>query len=455
MERIRQTIERFHMLTPGDHVLIGVSGGPDSVALLHWLYQQKEKYKIQLYVVHVNHQLREEAAEEAAYVKNLASSMGLPFRLFSVEVRTIAKENGWSLEQAGHEERFSCFRKMMQEWSITKLALGHHRDDRTESVVMHLLQGCGLDGLVAMPPRDGFLIRPLAEIGKQDLIRYCKKNALRYYVDATNLEADCLRNWVRLKLLPQLQQKNPRIGEAILHLQDSCQAELEYIQQQVEQLWERYGQKKATAVQFPAQVLREQPVALQRRVFRTMYMELTGSQNLTFDQVERIRQIMLQKNGTQRYSLAGGVFFIRQYDWLFLRKENNTVVEEAYCYTWDTQETFYLSEKNAVFKVNWKMEEAKTKDAFLCVAVDADCIESSLVIRCRKAGDRVQPLGMVGHKTLKKFFIDQKVPADLRGTLPIVVSGSEIVWIPGYFIADSVKITKKTKRYCFLQYFQK
>lgn len=443
------------MLEQGDRVLLGVSGGPDSVALLHLLYSRSALYNIQLFVVHVNHQLRLEAAEEAQYVQQLADQFGLDFRLFSVDVADFAAKNGLSFEQAGHEVRFACFQEAAEQWNITKLALGHHRDDRVESVLMHLIQGCGLDGLTAMPPKDGWLIRPLAEVSKRELVQYCQMQQLHYFVDATNLETGCLRNQIRLELLPQLQQYNPQIVLALLRLQDSCRAELDYLEQSTKALWEQYGHQKKDCVMFPAEILRQQHEALQRRLVRLLYQLLTGAEkNLTFQHTEQMRTMALRQEGSQQLSLPGNVIFLRQYHQLCLKWQEQEDIRH-YCYKWNLRSPFFLEIWPSQFFADFLDHPVSVPADFYQVLVDADQLAETIEIRCRLPGDKIQPQGMQGHKKLKKFLIEKKIPVEERAKIPLFLSEEEIIWIPGYFLADRVKITNKTKRFCLLQCFRK
>lgn len=455
VEQFRQTIEQFHMLEQGDRVLLGVSGGPDSVALLHLLHSHKMQYGIQLFVVHVNHELRPEAEQEAHYVEQLAAQYNLSFRLFSVNVADFAAKNGLSLEQAGHEVRFSCFREAARQWGITKLALGHHQNDRAESVLLHLLQGCGLEGLAAMPPKEGWLIRPLAQISKQELLQYCLVNNLHYFVDATNLETGCLRNWIRLELIPQLQQYNPQIEAALLRLQDSCGTDLEYLEHCTAELWEQYGCQKDDGVLFPAKILRQQHKALQRRLLRFLFRQLTGTEvNLTFQHTEQMRKLAQQQQGSQQISLPDSVIFFRQYDQLGMKRQEK-IKSSSYCYQWNLQEPFLLEEWPSCLTASFLKQAVNVEPGYYQVLVDADQLTDVVEIRCRLPGDQLQPLGMSGHKKLKKFLIDKKIPELERGKLPLLLAHEEIIWIPGYFLADRVKITDKTKRFCLLQCFRK
>ena len=457
MRQVWDTVTQFHMLEPGDRVLLGVSGGPDSVALLHLLQSKAKVYGYTLHVVHVHHMLRPEADMEARYVEQLALQYDIPFRLYKIDVAQYAQIHKMSLEQAGHAVRFQCFRDAKAHWNINKLALGHHRDDRAESVVLHMIQGCGPDGLCAMPPVDVWdasddskLIRPFAHVSKEKIVQYCMDEGLNYYIDATNLEPDFLRNRIRLELLPRMKQYNPQIAEALVRLQDVCSAELDYLTQQVEQVWAQHSVIHTASVQFPAEVFRMQHVALQRRLLRCMYQAWNGNtENLSFLQVEQMRSIAMQYDGTQEVDLANGVRFSRRYDMLCMNAKENQrqniepvlwdIAMQTTCDIWNGTFTF---EPDVLY-------DGQNQDAYTIYA-DADKLSAQLEIRTRRQGDAVQLSGAGGHKSIKKFLIDKKVPKDLRDVLPMVVSNGQIVWIPGLYRADFIGVAEQTKRICKL-----
>ena len=445
MKQVWQTIEQFHMLEAGDRVLAGVSGGPDSIALLHLLDSCRDRYGFELFVVHVNHRLRPEADGEAQYVQQFCEQKQIPFQLFAEDVADYAKQYGMSLEQAGHEVRHTCFRKAAEAWNITKLALGHHGDDRAESVLLHLVQGCGLDGLTAMPPKDGRLIRPFAFLQKKDLVQYCEQHNLQYFTDATNLEPGCLRNQIRLEVLPQLKAYNPQITESLLRLQESCGADADYLEQYTETLWHQYGSREAEQAVFPADVLREQHIAMQRRILRCMYRQVRGSeQNLSFGQTEQMRQIAMTKDGSQELHLADGLLFVREYNRLCVTRKLEKTSD--YQYLWHIGEELFVPESECVFKAERDLT-SETAGAEV-LDVDYNRISLPLTIRNRKPGDVLKM--PFGRKKLKDFFIDKKIPASRRDRIPVVLSGSEIIWIPGYYKADCVRINDETEQICRL-----
>lgn len=462
MRKVWETIAQFHMLEAGDRVLIGVSGGPDSMALLHLLYSKAKSYDISLYMVHVNHQLRPEAEEEAKQMELLAKEYALPFCLYSVDVAEYAKVHKMSLEQAGHTVRFQCFQDAKMHWHTNKLALGHHRDDRAETLLMHMVQGCGLDGLTAMPPIDIWdktdgsqLIRPLAQVSKDALLNYCVENGLQYFIDATNLEPDCLRNQVRLELLPFLRKYNPQISDALLRLQDSAGTDLEYLTWQVEDLWQQYGIKRADAAEFPAEVFRIQHIAIQRRLLRELYLQWVGdTANLTFVQVEQMRALAMDSDGTKQVMLFDGTVFMRQYDKLCVMKKMDPALP-AMCYPWEVAKHSVLETVYGKFTVEMISQDANIdwkNDIEDSIFVDADCLQKTVFVRNRQAGDRVTLAGNGGHKSVKKLFIDKKVPQYQRHCVPLIISGEEIVWIPGYYKSNTIAVTAHTERICKLSF---
>ncbi len=441
MKQVWQTIEKFHMLEEGDRVLAGVSGGPDSIALLHILEAYRASCSFELFVAHVNHKLRPEAGIEAMYVQKLCEQKQIPFRLFQADVAEYARKHGMSLEQAGHEVRHACFRTAAKDWQITKLALGHHADDRAESVILHLLQGCGLDGLTAMPPKDGWLIRPFAFVQKADLLQYCRQQGLQYFTDATNLEPGCLRNQIRLEVLPQLKSYQPQIADMLLRMQESCGEDAAYLKQCTAELWKQHGSTENHRAVFPADVLQRQHIAMQRRILRYLYRQVRGSeQNLSFRQTEQMRQIAMEQAGSKELHLADGLLFIREYNQLCILKKPAETGE--YYYVWDAEADLEVPEAGCVFMAG---NGADIGDG-IYIDVDAERISRPLSIRNRRPGD---VLAMpFGHKKLKAFFIDKKIPAAQRDQIPVVLSGSEIIWIPGYYVADCVRITGETGRIC-------
>ena len=228
----------------------------------------------------------------------------------------------------------------------------------------------------------------------------------------------------------------------------------DFLEQYAAQLWRQHGGVADHSVSLSAEILRGQHVAIQRRLLRQMYCALAGSSaDLTFDQTEAMRRLAWQRAGSQQLALHGGIQFVRQYDQLLLRHGAALSVPQRFCHTWNH------SESSEIAAGRWRLtiEEATTPAApdGRWAVVDRDQLADVLAVRSRRPGDVVRLAGKGGRQTLKKFMIGRKIPAEQRDQLPLVLSGDEIVWIPGYFLADCIKITKKTKHICLLQCFQK
>lgn len=451
MQQVAKSIETYQMLSDGDYVLIGISGGPDSVALLFLLRQYIGTRPIKLHLVHINHQLREAAAAESAYIEQLAAELALPCSSFVMPVAEYAAREGYSLEQAGHILRFACFRQVAEQYGATKLALGHHQGDRAETVLIHLLQGCGLDGLAALPPKEGWLIRPLIEVRKEALIAYCNQKNLRYFIDCSNETPDCLRNRIRLELLPQLKaQFNQNIVSSLTQLAELAWTDQEYLERQTEQLWQQHGTITNGQAVLPLDVLFHQPLALKRRLLRKAYQALAGNmQNLCFAHVEKMLELLSSQQGEKKLSLPQKITYIKAYDKIYFVSET-VASDEKYSYNWALKEPFYLKERNWLLTAEWPQQPNSVNDMWQ-VTMDADCLPHTLTIRNRRPGDVVRPMNMGGKKKLKEYLIDHKIPASQRDQLPLVLAADEIIWIPGCFLSDRVKVTNATARYCNLR----
>lgn len=454
LSQVRNTIEEYKMLSPKDVVVVGVSGGPDSIALLHILYSLKEEYDLTLFVVHLNHMLRgEEAEQEAGFVAALAKKWGLSCRVLKKDVRKISIEKGLSIEEAGHKVRHEIFRQVGQEIGAHKLALGHHADDRAETVLIHLIQGSGLQGLASMPPTADWIIRPLAKVFKTEIINYCQANNLTYYLDQSNEEPVYLRNKVRLNLLPYLRKEfNPQIVEALLRLEDIVVPENQYLNIESAQALDNIliGREKGVLI-LNKDKLTQNHLAIQRRVIRKAYNLLRPeNQGLSFIHVEQILDLIGSNQGSKQLNLPQGIILKVVYNRLELIDSRLKPEKEKkfFSFSWDIPGIVEWGE-NKILKGTFLKSKPDITKEFLEVVLDGDKITTPLVVRSRKPGDRLRPLGMKGTKKVKDVFIDKKIPKEIRDLIPIVCSGEDIIWLPGITINEDFKANSETK--CFLK----
>jgi len=280
-ERVRQIIETAKLLHPGDRVLVGVSGGPDSVALVHLLASLKDALRVRLSVVHVDHSVRPDSACDAAFVEELARRLGLPVAIVKRDVLAEAKRLGLSLEDGARRIRYEIFLEVARTQSADRLALGHTADDQAETVIMRMVRGSGLTGLTAIPMARSLgeltIIRPLLGVWRKDLLAYLKAHRLEFRTDPTNEEPRFLRNRIRAELLPLLEREyNPNIKALLNQLAEQCRMDVAYLQGAAERQWKRLVKSQDGGLAIRIDVFLRQPKALQRQLMRLVIQRLQG-----------------------------------------------------------------------------------------------------------------------------------------------------------------------------------
>ena len=244
-EKVLQTIKKYNLIQNNDKIILAVSGGPDSIAMLNCLFnlkiklEEKENLRFQIYVAHVNHMIREEAKSDETYVQELCDKLNIPFFSKSIDVKKIAHNNKMGIEETGRMERYNFFDEIMQELSGNKIAIAHNKNDKIETIIMHLLRGTGLNGLIGLEPiKNNKYIRPLLECSRQEIEEYCAENNLNPRIDKTNFDNTYTRNKIRNIVIPYIKQEfNPNIIETLDRLSDLVKEEELYITKQVEKIY--------------------------------------------------------------------------------------------------------------------------------------------------------------------------------------------------------------------------
>ena len=244
-EKVLLTIKKYNLIKNNDKIILAVSGGPDSIAMLNCLFnlkiklEEKENLRFQIYVAHVNHMIREEAKSDETYVQELCDKLNIPFFSKSIDVKKIAHNNKMGIEEAGRIERYNFFNEVMEKTNGNKIAIAHNKNDKIETIIMHLLRGTGLNGLIGLEPiKNNKYIRPLLECSRQEIEEYCEKNNLNPKIDKTNFDNTYTRNKIRNIVIPYIKQEfNPNIVETLDRLSDLVKEEELYITKQVEKIY--------------------------------------------------------------------------------------------------------------------------------------------------------------------------------------------------------------------------
>jgi len=458
-QRLERLVLRFarerDLFSDQRWVLVAVSGGPDSVALLLILAHLREALGLELSVAHFDHGLRPRDQREAerAFVSRLAEELGLPFLFGRGDTRAYARRHRLSLEEAARALRYAFLGREAERAGASAVATGHTASDQVETVLMHMIRGSGLAGIAGMQPRSPWpfprhpglrLVRPLLAVSRRYSERYCREEGLSPCLDATNLLLEPLRNRVRHELLPLLRRYNPKVEQALLRLAGAAAADAAYVDETAKLFWQALAQRSRRSVQFPRLELAGLAPSLQSRLLLAAARHLQGG----VPQVEAVHvqamQTALAGRSNRRLSLPGSLVFAAQGEFVRL-----TVGEELAARP--IPET-PLTVPGRTEVAGWRVEAdilpvgaaapaAGPYEAFL----DLDAVGSALIVRSRRPGDRLRPAGLGGEKKLQDLLVDAKVPQEQRDAVPLVCAGWGIAWVVGHRLDEHAKVGAGTR----------
>jgi tRNA(Ile)-lysidine synthase len=450
---VKAFISKHGLLSRGDHVLVAVSGGPDSVTLLHVLTDLRAELGIELEVAHLQHGIRgKEARKDARFVAEMTERLGLSFHLREVNVRQIRSAAGkGNLEQLAREERYRFFAEVARDRKVSKVAVGHTLDDQAETVLMRFLRGSGMTGLSGMSPlrpleaanREVLLVRPLLEISKADILEFLEKKRIDYRIDRTNQDTSLLRNWIRCRLLPQLKQKiDPQLPARLAQQAELIRAEDAFLERLARHELDEIHDHKSV----DRKLFLKYPGAMQRRIFRLWIEETRGHlRGVDFTHIDKLLKLVESETPQSRFAIPGGWEFLREYETLRLEKRSGS--PKQFCYTYE----FSIGTELKIPEAGMTIRSESVKAPLLSLphdlteaVFDTAALPATLTMRNFRHGDRFRPLGMLGHKKVKDLFIEKKIPLRVRATLPLLSSGQEILWIPGYARSETGRVHGQT-----------
>ncbi|MFH1490326.1 MAG: tRNA lysidine(34) synthetase TilS [Pseudomonadota bacterium] len=449
LKKVRETIAGFNMLDPGDRVMVAVSGGPDSVCLLDILHALREEWGLELIAAHFNHGLRpDEDDAETRFVRRLAESMSLP-----VEIGTaspLLNRAGISLEEGARDARYVFLEELRSKHHAQKTALGHNQNDQAETVIMRLLRGSGPAGLAGIPPcREPSVIRPLIEIRRREIEDYLDARGLTYVVDSSNLVPGFLRNQIRLELMPRLLQYQPRLIELLGRTADILRDENQYVEILTKD-WVDRNASSGPAGEFsiPLKAFSGLPRAMRSRISRCLLEKAKGGlRRVNYAHIKAIDGLARGHRPQGILNLPGPLMVRRVYDSLVFSSEPEPAPGD-FCYRLEGPGTLCMEEVGKTLsleEVRGGFNPELQKDGHTAF-FDGEKLTFPLTLRNFHAGDTFVPLGMTGHKKIKDFFIDRKIPARQRASTPIMLSGERTAWVCGHRIDDRFKVTPRTKK---------
>lgn len=463
MKRIEKFIQKYHMLTCGDRVIAGVSGGADSVCLFLMLLELRKKIGFDLIAVHVHHGLRGEAADQdQQFVEALCEQHRIPLEIFRVNLESIAKKRKQSLEEAGRMVRREAFDSVCKKYGGNKIALAHHQNDNAETLLWNLSRGTGLDGLGGIRPVNGKFIRPLLCMNRKEIEEYLAKRKQSYCIDETNAGTDYTRNKLRHLVLPILEEQVN--SAAVRHMNETMEQiwELqEYMQEQVEDAYQECVQEhfeKACWIQIQQKSFETFSELIKKMVIRKGMEQVGGKKrDLSHKHVDVMMELMNKQVG-RTLDLPYEMHAKRNYEGIRLEKQRTylsgeekkaEIMQECMSELNIPGETI-LADRNLKLrcKILEKPKNLSIKDIPQKIYTkwfDYGIIKSSLYIRTRQAGDTIV-IDEKGHqKKLKNWFVDEKIPKEVRDSQLLLAENNEILWVLGHRMSQAYQVKQSTK----------
>lgn len=482
---ILKQIHQYELIQRDDRVVVAVSGGPDSMMLLHWLWLHRHVLRIELCAAHLNHQFRGgEAEADALYVEKMCAKWGLHCFTESKDVAQYAQENHLSKQVAARECRYQFFDDLCQSQGYNKVAIAHHADDQVETMVLRLVRGAGLQGLSGIPPyretENYTVIRPLLALSRQQIEAYCQYYELEPRLDKSNLNDDYDRNYMRLHVIPLLKKMNPSLHDGLAETSELLREENEYIQHEAQQyvsniIYSR--QNKQTIVKIDE--LNKIPLPLQRRLILIILNYLCIERaHWSKIHIDAILELISVKKGYKQVMLPYDVIVSRDYDLLLIEQKGQRHSDSqnggdglpllrpsfpsSYEYEFQGEGEHHFDDIGihiSLRTVDEQIDIIHNSNSYndrnrhgclqhwpqvYTLVFDEHMLKYPFIIRNRRPGDKIQPLGMDGHKKVKDIFIDEKISQLKRAMWPIVTDQEDIIWIPG--LKYSAKVQRTPQR---------
>ena len=455
--KVCEFITSHQLIKSGDNVLVACSGGPDSLALVDILRKIYPQFGFQLAVAHVDHMFRgEESAAEAQFVKEYCQRHGLTCYAKAVNVPQSLAQEGGSAQDVARRLRYQYLREVAATWGGAKIATGHHNDDQVETILIHLFRGSGGVGLGGMQACSDGVIRPLLGVTRCEIELYCQQEQLVPRRDPSNLKPNYLRNWIRLRLLPQLEAElGNSLREPLCRMANILSDEQDYFKIMVKELWPQLTRESDDSVFVDTELLSKQHIALKRHIFRTLIEKKQGNlTGITFHHVEKLIEMADFMPVGSKLDLPGGLRAEREYDSVQIQQRVKSSTCQSIsppgvplCLAGET--------KIAVLGLTVKAEVHSQLPQQLepgTASFDLASLQQPLYLRTRLPGDRFYPSGMLGEKKIKNFLIDKKVACRLRDRVPVFCDSQGVIfWLGGLRTARQGLITSETTQYLTLQ----
>lgn len=450
INKVDKTLKAHKMIEDIDPIIIGVSGGPDSMVLLDIL---SRLFANQIVVAHLNHRFRgEEANSDAEFVQRVCTERGIPVEIKEYDVPAFIKETGLGAQEAARKIRYQFYLEVAKNWNAKYIALGHHANDQAETILMRIIRGTGIHGLSGIPYVRAFdkfkIIRPLLDLSREEIESYCTENKIIYRTDLSNYSTKYFRNEVRLNVLPYLEKYNEQIATHLHQLGKMAQEENSFLDKIADEfIKSNHLNCQENCYIFSTLSLQKLDIALQKRVIHLILRYLSFKVDISFKHLDDIIRLIHHSHPSKSIDLPG-IRVYRNYEQIvFMAGEPKKW--EPYYLNLTIPGEVTLPNNNT--KVKAFVTDSIQEQHDLWAVFDLNKLKNSnLVVRTRIAGDKLEFFGMKGSKKVKELFIDKKIFKEKRDVYPIIEQDNKILWIPGIKRSSYAPVDETTKKFLYI-----
>ncbi|MBP0979624.1 MAG: tRNA lysidine(34) synthetase TilS, partial [Oscillospiraceae bacterium] len=434
------------MINFGDNIIVGLSGGADSVALTYFLYKLSDYFKLKIIACHINHGLRgEEADKDQKFVRSYCNKLNIKLLEKNLDLIKLSKQSSKSIEELGRYVRYEFFNECSEKYKA-KIATAHNLNDSVETVILNLIRGAGLKGLCGIPKSRDNIIRPFIDFTRQDIETYCKENLLIYMTDSSNLSIDYNRNLIRHRIIPVISKINPNFTSTINRNCDIILKDEEYLSKLALDILKKISYNNNYYYYYSIRELEKYEINIKNRVIKLILKSYKLP--YSYQKIKIILNFIFEKKNTRRLMINNNYYIYKNNNYFEIKKINKNLKKDLNIKLFDNNTKDYINFD--IIKYSELEEKIKKDKSILKKCIDLDKISGEPILRYRKDGDKIKLAYRKVTKSLKKLFNEEKISEEDRSNILIICDALGVIWVQDFGSDERVNVSSQTKNILFL-----